>query len=458
MTAGEEPTQGDTFFDSHLHAFDLTHPDYLAFVRRFTLRPLLVALASSVGWLAAALASALRLTPRLRERLMDWIDRRLLRIRNLLAVMQYDLGAQFLLLEDDLRKGDAPLLRQGKLQIAGHTYTSIVLTPLMMDFDPEDPDDLRLSHRVRAQRFRYSHPVERKIVKQVLDLERGIRRYRDSGTTTKLPKGLPRLAGTPRVFEIYPFLGLNPRNYATLDKQNDLLAKYFSGYTGRRADLREHMGRFDGDIDRLGDHAFAGVKLYPPLGFHPWPPERGKRGREERSKVRALYRFCEERGIPITVHGGSGGFAVLKRRKLKAYTAIANWEQVLTEFPALRICIAHFPVKEYLLWKIRNPFHPLQRRLMRLVIDHPNVYVDISCRATKPSYYRKLKRALRRLPQGDAEKLRRRVLFGTDFSIHLMWIDAYARFYRLFADTPHLSPEEKHRLCSTNPAEFLFRE
>ena len=47
-----EETRGDStrrFYDTHLHAFDLTHPDYLAFAKRFTLRPLKIALYSALG-------------------------------------------------------------------------------------------------------------------------------------------------------------------------------------------------------------------------------------------------------------------------------------------------------------------------------------------------------------------------------------------------------------------------
>ena len=89
------------FFDTHMHAFDLTHPDYLAFVKRFTLRPAKIALFSALGWLVGVLTAALKLTPRLRDRLKGWLDKKLLRIQNLLMVMQCDLGSQFLLLEGD---------------------------------------------------------------------------------------------------------------------------------------------------------------------------------------------------------------------------------------------------------------------------------------------------------------------------------------------------------------------
>jgi len=455
-----EETRGDStrrFYDTHLHAFDLTHPDYLAFAKRFTLRPLKIALYSALGAGLGVIVELLEHTPRVLLRLHAWIDKRLLRMQNLLAVMQNDLGSQFLLLEGDLRRDDPPLLDADGLHIGGQTYDAIVLTPLMMDFDPEDPDDLRLSFRRREKQYRYSAPVERKIVKQVLDLFRGIQRYLGSGTHFKTPKGLEILTSPPRIFEIYPFLGLNTRNYATLDKLQELLDKYFAGYTGKHADLHAHMGAFDGEIDHLGVHAFAGIKLYPPLGFHPWPPTDSEQGLKDREKVEHLYTVCQERGIPITVHGGSGGFAVLKRRKLKAFTAIEHWETVLAAFPDLKLCIAHFPVKEKVFKVIPDARHPLRKALIRLVTSHPNVYVDISCRATNARYYRKLKRVLHRLPAENAQKLRERVLFGTDFSIHLMWIESYSRFVRLLSETTQLTEEEKTLLGSTNPERFLFK-
>ncbi len=67
------------------------------------------------------------------------------------------------------------------------------------------------------------------------------------------------------------------------------------------------------------------------------------------------------------------------------------------------------------------------------------------------------RRRLWRLPAADAEKLRSRILFGTDFAVNLMWIDSYNGYLGLFSRTAALTPEEKHAFCSTNPERFLFR-
>ena len=154
-------------------------------------------------------------------------------------------------------------------------------------------------------------------------------------------------------------------------------------------------------------------------------------------KVMTLYKYCEERGIPLLTHGGSGGFAVLRKRRLKAYTAISKWEKTLWVLPRLG--------------------HPRRKALLRLILDRPNLYVDISCHATKPKYYSRLRRALDRLNEEERATIRERILFGTDFAVSLMMIESYTAYLRLFSESQAITDEERELFCSINPARFLFR-
>ena len=268
------------------------------------------------------------------------------------------------------------------------------------------------------------------------DVFNGIRKYRDAR-----PDGL---------FEIYPFLGLNPRNYE-MGRLQTMLDKYFGDYTGSHEDLSSNMGQFDGNIENLGSNSFAGIKVYPPLGFDPWPDDDSGR-----TKVRHLYQYCCQKGIPITAHGSEGGFVTVPKKEAKRLSSIGKWRSVLEqpEFSRLKLNLAHFPLREKLLWVF-----PKRKRLgeiLRLVRDHENVYVDFSNRAVDRSYYLALRRLIDRSPGELRSKLKSRVLFGTDFTVNLMSVDSYNEYLGLFSDNDSFSDAEKNEFCSVNPERFLF--
>jgi hypothetical protein len=100
-----------------MHAFNLSHPYLLAFIQRLKIHQILV-LNSLLGLLASFL-----------------IGKNFNKVKNLLAVMENDLGSFFLLVEDYLKRSDkGPLVNVGKLHIGDNEYSKIVLTPLMIDF------------------------------------------------------------------------------------------------------------------------------------------------------------------------------------------------------------------------------------------------------------------------------------------------------------------------------------
>ena len=360
---------------------------------------------------------------------------------NLLVVLENDIGGGFLLMENCLRDPEAPLLRPDGLHIGGETYGHIVLTPLMMDFGYKGN---RPPCQDSPPRFRYDMVAGKPIVEQVVDVFHAVRTYAktmsDEGVSAKFPALQP---GTRRVFEIYPFLGLNPANYS-LEKITALLTKYFHGYTARRSEFLCTMGTFDGNIEHLGVHSFAGIKVYPPLGFDPWPEGHP----EAMAKAEHLYGTCSRLGIPITAHGGKGGFVVVEANALHRIASVSKWRSVLSHFPELKVNLAHFPMA---VGERRR-----QQEMIALVLEHRNLYVDLSCRATSETYYRRLKELLDGMMQTDVGKLENRILFGSDFPVNLMWIESYNRYLDLFSRTPSLSQAEKHLFCSVNPGRFLF--
>lgn len=465
-----------TFFDAHLHAFNLSHPSFSGLVSRLlhdlpkvvlkrqdVSHPLLMLTLLSLGILLAIPFVVVGLVllavclvpvyaiPYLRKRVRSWgksvfgaVKHRLGKVMNLLFVMENDIGSMFLLVENCLRDPHSLMLCGEGLHIGSERYTRIVLTPLMMDFGYKSRTP-RGDGSSKKKWIRYDVPGDRPIVEQVVDLFRGIRDYVGTESDEKLAERYPALAPeTNRVFEIYPFLGLNPANY-TRERISDLLEKYFGGYTGRREDFLEKLGQFDGDIEHLGSHFFAGIKVYPPLGFDPWP----EGDEDAMAKVKLLYATCTEKRIPLTTHGGSGGFVAVDREDLKKISAVGKWAAVLEHYPNLKVNLAHFPPGK------GDEKH--RDATVDLVLKYENVYVDVSCRAIDDDYYRELRELLDRLPTADARKLRSRILFGTDFAVNLMWIDSYNQYLGLFSRTAALTPGEKHAFCSTNPERFLFR-
>jgi hypothetical protein len=449
------------FYDIHMHAFNLSHPSLLAFARRsvkdlagsfFGLRQiprpfLVIVLVLPLGVLAIVLFLVTlvpflgRWVRALSGALFRRVKRLLQAAANLLAVMENDIGTTFLLMEDCLREKENRLLREDGLHVGGETYGRVVMTPLMMDFGYKGRQP---PGGGRVRRFHYGMRAGKPIVEQVIDLFGAIKTYVETESTENLQAKFPALEpGTKRVFEIYPFLALNPANY-TPQKLVQLLEKYFANYTGRRADLLANMGHFDGSIDHLSGHAFAGIKVYPPLGFDPWPEDDG----EGREKVNLLYRTCSEKGIPLTTHGGQGGFVVVPRRRLNALTAVSKWASVLESYPSLRLNLAHFPTGA--LERKR------QQEIIALVLGYEHVYVDISCCGTTDAYYRNLRALFDRMSVMDLDKLTGRLLFGSDFAVNLMWIESYNQYVDIFSRTEALTPAEKLAICSTNPERFLF--
>lgn len=456
-----------TLYDVHLHAFNLSHPSFSAFVRRLLrelpqglfnrrrlwrlpvaiLVGLVLLVLGLVLLLVYCLPPARRVVRSLIHVLFRGLKRLVGRLMNLLFVMENDIGSMFLLLENCLRDPESPLLRDDGLHVGNECYTRIVLTPLMMDFGFKSRTPRGAGNSKKW--IRYDVPGDRPIVEQVVDLFRGIRDYVETESDASLTDKYPTLApSTRRIFEIYPFLGLNPANYKA-DRVAALLHKYFGEYTGRREDFRACLGKFDGDIEHLGSHFFAGIKVYPPLGFDPWP----EGDEDAMAKVEQLYATCSEKGIPLTTHGGSGGFVAVDREEIDVITDVSKWARVLQEYRDLKLNLAHFPMGK----------REQERRdeTLKLVLEYENVYVDISCRATSDQYYqglRKLLDQLRVVDAANAETLTSRILFGSDFAVNLMWIESYKGYLDLFSRTAALTPAEKHVFCSTNPERFLFRE
>ncbi len=405
------------FYDIHFHAMNLGHPNILAFARRINWQLLL--LASPLAPIVAVIGM-----------------RKFRNVLNLLSVMENDTGSLFMLIEYYLR--EKGLILNDVVTIGGRSFDGIIMTPLLMDFGYKN---------IPTDTF-YKVPPRKPIVAQVEDVFNGIAEYCRNELKKVTVDGAAEYNVVPReskaVFEIYPFLGINTKNY-DLARIEKMLDKYFENYRGCYPDFKANLGKFEGNIDGMRSNFFAGVKLYPPIGFDPWPESAG-----ERKKVEYLYEFCCAKGIPITVHCSDGGFGLDKNAAV--YTCPERWATVLAQksFETLKLNFAHFGKqnRKRFLFFSKNGWRSKVLELMR----YPNVYADFSYIGTGAEHYRMLKQLVEANPHIESK-----LLFGSDFMINLLDMESYNSYLDIFSTTQSFSASQKFAFCTSNPERFLWR-
>ena len=472
------------FFDSHCHLMNLSHPNLTAMIRRVfrELMPVwLVRLNDRIGLLKSI--ALIMLAALLLLLIVAWLVQKLLQlltlpgftllmlviillvmirvrpfiailkdkageVMNLLAVMETDIADCLIQMEEELRaKYDA----QGGFKLQGadgleKVYDKIVITPLIMDFGLKNYQKSTSSYKVRWK----------PIVAQVEDLCLGIRDYYLHREDYIKSPGNP----VPPLFEIHPFMGINTRNYNLKPPETGspslleaLLQKNFDGFEEDstpemryRKLLAKDRTKFNGNIESIGPYDFVGIKVYPPLGFNPWPVESWEENRDdEMKKVRLLYEFCISRNIPLTAHCSPGGFLVDKR--YRDFASPDKWAQVLEEYPELRLDLAHFGGAESEVWR---------NRVVELILEYENVYTDISYQGIDQRIYDRMKRFLDTFGELDRTRLMERIIFGTDFMISLQDISCYSSYLDYFAKAMSFTLAEKDWLCNRNAMSYLY--
>jgi predicted TIM-barrel fold metal-dependent hydrolase len=137
-----------------------------------------------------------------------------------------------------------------------------------------------------------------------------------------------------------------------------------------------------------------------------------------------IYALCQERNVPVMTHSSPGGvwayrFTDTDRRRVGHPR---NYKKILTTFPELRICLAHFGGAEEWEKHLTNPSQGEDAAWVRYITDmirsgdYPNLYTDISytmftVRQTQSTFdYTEYLKVL----LADS-RIRERVLFGSDF-------------------------------------------
>ncbi|GAA3867790.1 amidohydrolase family protein [Celeribacter arenosi] len=167
-------------------------------------------------------------------------------------------------------------------------------------------------------------------------------------------------------------------------------------------------------VEELG---FRGVKLYPPTGFAPDHPV----------LMDQIYPYCVENNLPVMVHCSRGG-VYLKGWDGAQRDAVCEpyaFRRVLSSFPDLRLCLAHYGGKEDWASYIDDGFDPdlahskarnwvYQINKMLTSGAYPNLWVDISYTMFRFESFQPLLKLFLR-----DESIRTRVLFGSDFYMTL---------------------------------------
>jgi uncharacterized protein len=172
------------------------------------------------------------------------------------------------------------------------------------------------------------------------------------------------------------------------DATNAFAAKYARADPARLLPYGGVHARFTkdpaGDVDRLVDLGLRLVKIHPPhQGF---PANAYTDGLDA---LGAIYRRCEERGMPVMIHTGTSIFPGARSK----YGNPMELDDVAIDFPDLRIVMAHGGRPLYM----DEAFFILRR--------HRNVSLDVS--GIPPA---RLLEYFPRLPE-----LTDRVLWGTDW-------------------------------------------
>lgn len=431
-------------FDVHMHIIPLQHACLSSYVELARGRG---------GQEVFALASA-----------KDYIAKGVLTgkgdVFNLLNAMERTPADEIALYADDIRGAFSdgtlvPVLDENGIHIDGYgkhlSYDYVVLCPQIMDFNADVPLSVRYKDAPRHDLFKQAA--------QILD---GIAEYKQAH-----PKS--------RVI-VRPFIGINPLLYEP-DFIRNLLETCFgkkSGWNPRRERVladwklvgsrRSGAGQFD-ETHLPYKNAFAGVKLYPPMGFDPYPDDAA-----QREKTEILFSFCEEHGVPLVTHCDDQGFRTVSLEDSFRYTSPERWERVLEAHPRLYVDFAHFGQQYYkglapdkdkslpqkLIDMMTGTVASWHEHILRLMTTYPHVYSDFSFSGTKTDIWKWLWQVLEDSGEEARSRYAHRLLFGTDWPLCLTKIPGALEYWRDFADSP-IPADLCHLMLSGNPQEFLFR-
>lgn len=208
---------------------------------------------------------------------------------------------------------------------------------------------------------------------------------------------------------------------------------------------------------------FCGIKIYPNIGYFPYDEALNK-----------MYEYCQQYHLPVISHCSplnpvyfKGSYqelyALLKKSKtpvdiqnknkraLCAYFSFPlNWEYVMTQFPELKICLAHFGSAEQ--WQIylnepetANNWYALVRDMLK---KWPQLFADISFTLYNRDLFPLLKLLLHH------PVLQQKILFGSDYYM----VESEATERRFGIDLrAYLGEDFFKYIAHNNPRRFISK-
>ena len=417
------------FFDAHMHAMNLDHPDFISTIKSLN------------SGIADLLTSGFFSTSYILEGSRANYTVMNNKLINLLLAFDKPIGETFAMMENDLkgmykdkltekeREAFTPYIYNNKLNFRNVEYDKFAIIPLLMDFSNNHKDFSNIYYPVGR---------EAKIIKYIDDTLTAFKDYKKYNKEG--------------IMEFFPFLGINTPAHS-IEFIKDLLSTYVN---------KSHKL----NSSRSSKKKFYGVKFYPPLGLNPWPKEK-----KELDKLLYIYQFCCENDLPIITHCDDQGFRTIPTKEAWAYTNPQSWERVLKEFPTLKIDFAHsgkqyrsignFPAASIFaqnLLKPKNerlPTSPWFYNIIDLMKKYENVYLDFSFSGSTPQFYCELINFLNEEENKEMKNhIIRHSLFGSDFSVNLFKVKSYSQYFNIF-DNSAFSNEEINLFVSQNPINFL---
>lgn len=303
--------------------------------------------------------------------------------------------------------------------------------------------------------------------RQAANLRRLLRFIEEAGRWQQ-EKVLRRVAGhypSNTRFVVLPMdmehCGYGPVRSALADQHDELAAlAAHPEWTGRVLPFATLDPRGPGRADevrrRIAEQDFRGLKVYPRLGYLPDHPV----------LMDQVYPLLVTRDRPVMTHcsrGGMTGSGVVPARgdRLSAPQA---WEPVMTRFPTLRICLAHFGGQADWAAYARPDLFPSEPgagpsnwvMTIRNMIGSgrwPGLWTDISYTMFQFDEFIPFLRLFLTGDDDRSERLRRRVLFGSDYYMtrqeHLSEREVCFRLRNA------LGEEVFRRIAEDNPAVWL---
>ncbi|MGD1819233.1 MAG: amidohydrolase family protein [Pleomorphochaeta sp.] len=417
------------FFDDHMHAMNLNHPDLVS------------AIYSLNSGITDLLTSGFFSTSYILEGSGVHYSVLNNKLINLLLAFDKPINETFSMMENDLRgdykdklseedrKNFKPYIVNNKLVFRGIEYDKLALVPLLMDFS---------NNHKTLDNIYYPLSKEVKILKYVEDSLDSFKNY-----SLDNPDG---------ILEFFPLLGINTPAHS-LEFIKDLIQTYIN---------KTHKI----NNSKYSKKKFYGIKFYPPLGLNPWPKDK-----KELKKLLYIYEFCAENNLPIITHCDDQGFRTIPSKEAWQYTNPQSWDPVLKEYPTLKIDFAHsgkqyssiknLPPASILAQNLikpkseRIPTSPWFYNIIDLMKKYENVYLDFSFSGCNPQFYVELINFMNLEENKEIkDHILKRSLFGTDFSVNLFKVKSYSEYYSIFEKSP-FSDEEIDLFVSENPKTFL---